>query len=172
MKRILALFAGIILLVGGCSKVENNQVATEDLSAPTGRKCTSHEMLQQQLAEDPGFARRFAEIEEFTQEVLRNPQQYKLVNGVMEIPVVVNVLYKTSAEKAVITTHIDVLNTEKAFNNPIVTQIMPFTIFYEAEDYHQDFEARNPNNPYVRAVSVPRLLKFKAKFPKLLKASH
>ena len=36
----------------------------------------------------------------------------------------------------------------------------------------QDFEARNPNNPYVRAVSVPRLLKFKAKFPKLLKASH
>jgi len=68
--------------------------------------------------------------------------------------------------------HIDVLNTEKAFNNPIVTQIMPFTIFYEAEDYHQDFEARNPNNPYVRAVSVPRLLKFKAKFPKLLKASH
>ncbi|HAB80644.1 MAG TPA: peptide-methionine (S)-S-oxide reductase [Flavobacteriaceae bacterium] len=80
--------------------------------------------------------------------------------------------YKTSAEKAVITTHIDVLNIEKAFNNPIVTQIMPFTIFYEAEDYHQDFEARNPNNPYVRAVSVPRLLKFKAKFPKLLKASH
>ena len=45
MKRILALFAGILLFVGGCSKVENNQMATDDFSAPAGRKCTSHEML-------------------------------------------------------------------------------------------------------------------------------
>jgi hypothetical protein len=120
MKRILALFAGIILLVGGCSKVENNEVATEDLSAPTGRKCTSHEMLQQQLAEDPGFARRFNEIEEFTQEVLRNPQQYKLVGDVMEIPVHVNVLWRTSAENisiAQIQSQIDVLNEDFGATN-------------------------------------------------------
>jgi hypothetical protein len=120
MKRILALFAGIVLFIGGCSKIENNQEATEDLSAPTGRKCVSHEMLQQQLAEDPGFARRFNEIEEFTQEVLRNPQQYKLVNGVMEIPVVVNVLYKTSAEnisQAQIQSQIDVLNKDFSATN-------------------------------------------------------
>tara|TARA_B110000977_G_C11083770_1_gene493814 strand:- start:268 stop:903 length:636 start_codon:yes stop_codon:yes gene_type:complete len=80
--------------------------------------------------------------------------------------------YKSTSEKATIKAHIDALNTNKTFNSPIITQIVPFTIFYEAEAYHQDFEARNPNNPYVRAVSVPRLLKFKAKFPKLLKASH
>ena len=127
MKRILALFAGIILLVGGCSKVENNQVASEDLSAPTGRKCTSHEMLQQQLAEDPGFARRFAEIEEFTQEVLRNPQQYRLLaDGTIEIPVHVNVLYRTTAEnvnQAQIQSQIDVLNEDFGFTNADRTQI-------------------------------------------------
>ena len=80
--------------------------------------------------------------------------------------------YKTTAEKAAIEAHIADLNKNKTFKNPIVTQIRPLYKFYEAEDYHQDFEARNPNNPYVRAVSIPRLLKFKAAFPALLKSSH
>lgn len=80
--------------------------------------------------------------------------------------------YKTTAEKTAIEDHIADLNKNKIFKNPIVTQITPLDKFYEAEDYHQDFEARNPNNPYVRAVSIPRLLKFKAAFPALLKSSH
>ena len=80
--------------------------------------------------------------------------------------------YKTTSEKAAIEAHIAVLNKKNTFKNPIITQVSPFTTFYEAEDYHQDFEARNPNNPYVRAVSIPRLLKFKAAFPALLKSSH
>ena len=80
--------------------------------------------------------------------------------------------YKTTAEKTATEDHIADLNKNKIFKNPIVTQITPLDKFYEAEDYHQDFEARNPNNPYVRAVSIPRLLKFKAAFPALLKSSH
>jgi peptide-methionine (S)-S-oxide reductase len=46
---------------------------------------------------------------------------------------------------------------------------MPFTEFFEAEAYHQDYERRNPNNPYVRNVSVPRLNRFKESCPLLLK---
>ena len=80
--------------------------------------------------------------------------------------------YKTASEKAAIEAHIEALNKKNTFKSPIVTQVIPFTKFYEAEDYHQDFEARNPNNPYVRAVSIPRLMKFKAAFPTLLKSAH
>lgn len=80
--------------------------------------------------------------------------------------------YKTTSEKAAIEAHIAALNKKNTFKSPIITQVSPFTTFYKAEEYHQDFEARNPNNPYVRAVSIPRLLKFKAAFPALLKSAH
>ncbi len=55
------------------------------------------------------------------------------------------------------------------YKERIVTEIVPFVKFWKGEDYHQDFEKRNPNQSYIRAVSVPRLNRFKAKFPELLK---
>ena len=55
------------------------------------------------------------------------------------------------------------------YKRKIATEVTKFTKFYKAENYHQDFERRNPNQSYVKAVSVPRLNKFKKKFPKLLK---
>ena len=51
----------------------------------------------------------------------------------------------------------------------ITTLISALPAFYAAEDYHQDYERKNPNQPYVRSVSVPRLNKFKAAYPELLK---
>ena len=51
----------------------------------------------------------------------------------------------------------------------IATEVTLFTKFYKAEAYHQDFERRNPNQAYVKAVSIPRLNRFKRKFPALLK---
>jgi len=45
------------------------------------------------------------------------------------------------------------------FRSPIVTEIADATEFYPAEDYHQDFTARNPSHPYVRAVITPKLEK-------------
>ena len=60
------------------------------------------------------------------------------------------------------------------YDRPIATEIVPFDKFWIAEEYHQDFEKRNPNQPYVRGVSIPRLKRFQAKFPELLKkdSSH
>ena len=54
-------------------------------------------------------------------------------------------------------------------DKPVATEIVPFEKFWIAEDYHQDFEKRNPNQRYVLAVSVPRLKRFQAKHPELLK---
>jgi len=58
------------------------------------------------------------------------------------------------------------------YSKPIATEIVPFEKFWVAEDYHQNFERLNPDHSYVRSVSIPRLRRFQAKFPELLKAEH
>jgi peptide-methionine (S)-S-oxide reductase len=83
------------------------------------------------------------------------------------------IFYKNPKEKKIVDTYIKKLIDEKVFRGTITTEVVPFKAFYDAEDYHQDYEANNPNNPYIRGVSIPRLKRFQKKFPELLKkASH
>ena len=77
--------------------------------------------------------------------------------------------YKNDSEKKIINDYISQLQKEKVYSAPIVTEVKSFKIFYDAEDYHQDYEKNNPNNSYILNVSVPRLKRFQAKFPELLK---
>ena len=79
--------------------------------------------------------------------------------------------YKTIDEKNLIEAAIQKLNKE-IYNNKIVTEVTKFSVFYEAEDYHQNYEKRNPYDRYVRNVSIPRLKRFQKNFPELLKATH
>lgn len=53
---------------------------------------------------------------------------------------------------------------------PIVTEVVPFTAFYPAEDYHQDYFVHNPNQGYCRAVIAPKVAKFRQKYLGRLKA--
>lgn len=76
--------------------------------------------------------------------------------------------YNTDMEKKIIEDAIIKLNKE-VYNGKVVTEVTKHTKFYKAEEYHQDYERRNPNQPYVKAVSIPRLNRFKRKFPELLK---
>lgn len=55
------------------------------------------------------------------------------------------------------------------YEKPIAAEVLPFQKFWIAEDYHQDYEKLNPGNPYIQNVSIPRLNRFKEKFPHLLK---
>ncbi len=57
----------------------------------------------------------------------------------------------------------------KTLNASIAAEVYPFQKFWVAEDYHQNYERLNPNNPYVKNVSIPRLKRFQAKFPQYLK---
>ncbi|MFL0354009.1 peptide-methionine (S)-S-oxide reductase MsrA [Xanthomarina sp. GH4-25] len=57
----------------------------------------------------------------------------------------------------------------KKLNATIAAEVYPFTRFWIAEDYHQNYEKLHPKNSYIQSVSIPRLNKFKAKFPELLK---
>ena len=78
--------------------------------------------------------------------------------------------YENEAEKKTIEKTIKKLTKIKRYKNPIVTEIKKFDVFYQAEDYHQDFEKNNPNNPYIRAVSKPRVSQFLQAYPELVKA--
>ncbi|SHI46273.1 peptide-methionine (S)-S-oxide reductase [Arenibacter nanhaiticus] len=77
--------------------------------------------------------------------------------------------YKNEEEKNIIKDYIRQLNQDKIYQNPIVTEIKPHTLFYKAEEYHQDYEKRHPTNSYIKNVSVPRLKKFQKNYPDLLK---
>ena len=77
--------------------------------------------------------------------------------------------YQNEEEKNIALAYKAQLEKDQVYDDPIVLDIIPFTTFFEAEAYHQDFEKRNPNQGYIRAVSIPRLKRFQAKHPELLK---
>ncbi len=79
------------------------------------------------------------------------------------------IFYQNEKEKQIATSFRDSLDQSGDYDQPIATEIVEFKEFWMAEDYHQDFEKRNPNQPYVRSVSIPRLKKFQSKFPDLIK---
>ena len=80
--------------------------------------------------------------------------------------------YKNEAERKIITDYIRALEEKKVYDAPIVTQVVPFTRFWKAEDYHQNYERNHPENPYVQNISIPRLNRFKKNFPELLKENQ
>lgn len=80
--------------------------------------------------------------------------------------------YKNAQEKKIIESYIQALKDQDVYSGaPITTEVTAFTKFYDAEDYHQDYERKHPNNSYIRNVSIPRLNRFKANFGDYLKES-
>lgn len=79
------------------------------------------------------------------------------------------IFYETSAEKKAIDAYIAQLKKGLYKNSTITTEVAPYTVFYKAEDYHQDYERLHPESGYIKNVSIPRLEKFKTKRPELLK---
>ncbi len=63
--------------------------------------------------------------------------------------------YADEAEKKTIEDKIAEIQPD--YDRPIAVEIDPLGTFWRAEDYHQDYEEKNPNNPYIRNVSVPRM---------------
>lgn len=77
------------------------------------------------------------------------------------------IFYQNENEKKIIDNKIKELSKE--YEKPIAAEVTAFEKFWMAEDYHQDYKVNNPNNPYIRNVSVPRFTRFKVQFPELLK---
>ena len=82
------------------------------------------------------------------------------------------IFYHNATQKAKAMYYIEKLNKVKAYKNKIVTEITPFTVFYKAENYHQDFYNKNPNQQYCKYVIQPELEKFRKVFKDKLKQQH
>ena len=77
------------------------------------------------------------------------------------------IFYQNDAQKKIIDDKKEAL--AKKLNEKIAAEVYPFQKFWVAEGYHQDYERLHPNDGYIRNVSVPRLNRFKSKFPELVK---
>jgi peptide-methionine (S)-S-oxide reductase len=80
------------------------------------------------------------------------------------------VFYRNDAEKALIENYMKTIQPN--YKEPLAAQVMPFTKFWRAEDYHQDFIEKNPGQGYVLAVSIPEIRKLQKQYPQLVKAGY
>lgn len=80
------------------------------------------------------------------------------------------IFYHSPAQKETAEQTIAELNAEQIWDAPIVTEVVPVEEFYVAEDYHQEYFAQNPAQPYCRAVVAPKVAKFRQKFLEKLKS--
>ena len=79
------------------------------------------------------------------------------------------IFYSNPEQKKIAEAYIQQLNDAKVFRAPIVTKVVELKAFYPAEEHHQNFCNRNPQNPYVQGVAMPKVEKVKQKVPELAK---
>ena len=77
------------------------------------------------------------------------------------------VFYASAEQREIAEAYIRQLDAARVFPQPIVTRLEPLETFYMGEDYHQDYAARNPNQPYIAFVSAPKVEKTREYFCKL-----
>ena len=80
------------------------------------------------------------------------------------------IFYQNDEQKNIILKKKEAL--AKQLNATIAAEVYPFQKFWKGEDYHQNYERLHPNQSYIRAVSIPRLRRFQAKMPEVLKEKH
>lgn len=74
------------------------------------------------------------------------------------------IFYHENSQKEMALAYKEKINDMNVWNDPVVTEISPATVFYPAENYHKDYLKNNPNNPYCQAMVRPKLEKFRAVF--------
>jgi peptide-methionine (S)-S-oxide reductase len=79
------------------------------------------------------------------------------------------IFYTSDEQKHIAEAYIQQLTAAKVFRRPIVTKVAPLQAFYPAEDYHQNYVARNPHQPYVAYNDLPKLTNLRADFPEMCK---
>jgi peptide-methionine (S)-S-oxide reductase len=74
------------------------------------------------------------------------------------------IFYHSEEQRQIAEQLVRELTEQKVFRDPIVTEIVPATTFYPAEDYHQEYFVRNPYQPYCQCVVAPKVAKFQKLF--------
>lgn len=79
------------------------------------------------------------------------------------------VFYHDEAQRAAVEKVRTNIEAEKIYDHPLVTTLEPYKEFFPAEDYHQNYFANNPDQPYCQVVIDPKVAKFRKKFSSLQK---
>jgi len=79
------------------------------------------------------------------------------------------ILYTSPDQQKEAEEYIQKLNADKEYPNPIVTEVAPLTMFYEAEEYHKNYYTKNPNNAYCSYVITPKISEFQERYTQLKK---
>ncbi len=82
------------------------------------------------------------------------------------------IFYHTLEQRAIAEQVIKEITAAKFWPAPVVTEITPYSAFYRAEDYHQEYFALNGEQPYCRAVVAPKVAKFRKQFHDRLKSAQ
>jgi peptide-methionine (S)-S-oxide reductase len=77
------------------------------------------------------------------------------------------IFYANDDQKRIAEAYIAQLDAAHAWKHKIVTQVVPLKAFYRAEDYHQDYALKNPNNPYIEVCDRPKIDTLKTDYPDL-----
>jgi len=77
------------------------------------------------------------------------------------------IFYTSPEQQKIASAYIAQLDAAHAFPRKIVTQVVPLAAFYDAEDYHQDYAEKNPDNPYIQVCDIPKVKALKEQFPEL-----
>ena len=77
------------------------------------------------------------------------------------------VFYRTPEQKETVEAYMKELNASRTFSKPIATEVASLAAFYKAEDYHQDYMERNPNDTYCVIHDLPKIENLKRDFPDL-----
>jgi peptide-methionine (S)-S-oxide reductase len=80
------------------------------------------------------------------------------------------IFFHTPEQRATAERVIEEIEAAGIWDGPIVTEVTPLTAFYPAEDYHQEYFARNGGQPYCQVVVAPKVAKFRSRYKEKLKA--
>jgi peptide-methionine (S)-S-oxide reductase len=81
------------------------------------------------------------------------------------------IFYTDEKQKKAAMAFIKALNDSKAFDRPVATEVSPLTGFFEAEEHHQNYLKRNPDDPYIVYNDLPKVGNLKKKFPDLYRTN-
>jgi hypothetical protein len=125
MKQLTFTLLAWLVFVVACKKTDSNRVS-EALTTPE-RSCATYEMMEEQMAADPGLRDRLNQLESFTRRMIeRGEVARQEATRTIEIPVVVHVLYSNATENisdAQIQSQIDVLNEDYNLKNADSKQV-------------------------------------------------
>lgn len=77
------------------------------------------------------------------------------------------IFYLNEEQKRIAEAYINQLNQARVFKQTIVTQVAAFKAFYQAEDYHQDYATKHPNDPYISINDLPKVANLRRQLPDL-----